>query len=53
MKTIQTMKTNARTPSVMYLIIIISGLFSELFVRFGIIVPGDSPIAIVIDQYRS
>lgn len=42
MKTIQTMKTNARTAGVLYLVIIISGLFSELFVRSGIIVPGDA-----------
>lgn len=45
MKTIQTknlMQTNARTAGVLYLIIIISGLFSELFVRSGIIVPGDA-----------
>lgn len=45
MKTIQTkniMKTNARTAGVLYLIIIFSGLFSELFVRSGMIVPGDA-----------
>ena len=45
MKTIQSvqlMKTNARTAGVLYLIIILSGLFSELFVRSGIIVPGDA-----------
>jgi hypothetical protein len=45
MKTIQSvqlMKTNARTAGVLYLIIIISGLFSELFVRSGIIVTGDA-----------
>jgi hypothetical protein len=42
MKTVQTMKTNARTAGVLYLVIIISGLFSELFVRSGIIVPGDA-----------
>jgi hypothetical protein len=42
MKTIQTIKTNARAAGVLYLIIIISGLFSELFVRSGIIVPGDA-----------
>lgn len=42
MKTIQTMKTNARAAGVLYLIIIFSGLFSELFVRSGIIVPGDA-----------
>jgi hypothetical protein len=45
MKTIQSvqlMKTNARAAGVLYLIIIISGLFSELFVRSGIIVTGDA-----------
>ncbi|MCG6186921.1 DUF4386 domain-containing protein [Maribellus maritimus] len=45
MKTIQSvrlMKTNARTAGVLYLIIIITGLFSELFVRSGIIVPGNA-----------
>lgn len=45
MKTIETKslaKTNARTTGVLYLIIILSGLFSELFVRSGIIVPGDA-----------
>ena len=36
------MKPNARTAGVLYLIIILSGLFSELFVRTGIIVPGDA-----------
>jgi hypothetical protein len=36
------MKTNARAAGVLYLIIIISGLFSELFVRSGIIVTGDA-----------
>jgi len=45
MKTIQTknvMKTNARTAGVLYLLIIITGLFSELFVRSGMIVPDDA-----------
>lgn len=42
MKTIETMKVNARTAGVLYLIIIVSGLFSEVFVRSGIIVPGDA-----------
>ncbi|MFW6257322.1 MAG: DUF4386 domain-containing protein [Prolixibacteraceae bacterium] len=45
MKTIQSvqqMKTNARTAGVLYLVIILSGLFSELFVRSGMIVPGDA-----------
>ncbi|MBN1820070.1 MAG: DUF4386 domain-containing protein [Prolixibacteraceae bacterium] len=45
MKTIQTkntIKTNARTAGVLYLIVILAGLFSELFVRSGIIVPGDA-----------
>lgn len=45
MKTIQSiqqMKTNARTAGVLYMIIILSGLFSELFVRSGLIVPGDA-----------
>lgn len=42
MKTIEIMKTNARTAGVLYLLIILSGLFSELFVRSGIIVPGDA-----------
>lgn len=45
MKTIQSfqlMKTNARTAGVLYLIIIISGLFSEMFVRTGIIVPDNA-----------
>ncbi|MEZ5105817.1 MAG: DUF4386 domain-containing protein [Draconibacterium sp.] len=36
------MKTNARTAGILYLIIIISGLFSEMFVRSAIIVPGDA-----------
>ena len=36
------MKPNARTAGVLHLIIILSGLFSELFVRSGIIVPGDA-----------
>ena len=43
MKTIETKilaKTNARTAGVLYLIIILSGLFSKLFVRPGIIVLG-------------
>ena len=45
MKTIQSvqlMKTNARAAGVLYLIIILTGLFSELIVRSGIIVPGDA-----------
>ena len=45
MKTIQSvqlMKTNARTAGVLYLVIILTGLFSELFVRSGMIVPGDA-----------
>jgi hypothetical protein len=42
MKTIQQMKEYARTAGVLYLIIIITGLFSEMFVRSGIIVPGDA-----------
>jgi len=42
MKTIKLMKTNARTAGVLYLVIILTGLFSELFVRSGIIVPGDA-----------
>lgn len=45
MKTIQSqslMKMNARTAGALYLIIILSGLFSELFVRSAIIVPGDA-----------
>jgi hypothetical protein len=42
MKTIQNMNTNVRTAGVLYLLIIISGLFSELFVRSGMIVPGDA-----------
>ncbi len=42
MKTIQTMKLHARTAGILYLIIIITGLFSEMFVRSGIIVPGDA-----------
>lgn len=47
MKTIQSvqlMKKNARTAGVLYLLIIISGLFSELFVRSGIVVPGDAAV---------
>ena len=45
MKTIQAvqlMKTNARAAGVLYLIIILTGLFSELIVRSGMIVPGDA-----------
>lgn len=42
MKTIETMKVNARTAGILYLLIIVSGLFSEVFVRSGIIVPGDA-----------
>ena len=45
MKTIQSvqlMKPNARSAGILYLIIIISGLFSEMFVRSGMIVPGDA-----------
>lgn len=42
MKTIKLQKTNARTAGILYLIIIITGLFSELFVRSEIIVPGDA-----------
>ncbi|WP_206611025.1 DUF4386 domain-containing protein [Mariniphaga sediminis] len=42
MQSLQIMKTNARTAGILYLIIIISGLFSEMFVRSGIIVPGDA-----------
>ena len=42
MQAIQIMKTNARTAGVLYLVIILSGLFSELFVRSGMIVPGDA-----------
>ena len=38
----QNMKRNARTAGVLYLVVILSGLFSELFVRSGIIVPGDA-----------
>ena len=33
---------NARTAGVLYLIVILTGLFSEMFVRSGIIVPGDA-----------
>ncbi|MGQ8337183.1 DUF4386 domain-containing protein [Sunxiuqinia sp. A32] len=36
------MKTNARTAGVLYLIIILTGLFSEMFVRSTIIVSGDA-----------
>ena len=42
MNTKNSAKVNARTAGVLYLIIIISGLFSEVFVRTGIIVPGDA-----------
>jgi len=42
MKTTQQLKTNARIAGVLYLIIIVSGLFSEVFVRSGIIVSGDA-----------
>lgn len=42
MKTTKLMKTNARTAGVLYLVIILTGLFSELFVRSGIIIPGDA-----------
>lgn len=35
-------KINARTAGVLYLIVIVSGLFSEMFVRSGIIIPGDA-----------
>jgi len=45
MKTIQAvqlMKTNARAAGVLYLIIILTGLFSELIVRSGMIVLGDA-----------
>ena len=35
------MKTNARMAGVLYLIIIVCGLFSEVFVRSGLIIPGD------------
>lgn len=37
-----TTKINARTAGVLYLIVIITGLFSEMFVRSGIIVPGNA-----------
>ncbi|MCE4564584.1 DUF4386 domain-containing protein [Maribellus sp. CM-23] len=40
--TIEKIKTNARIAGVLYLVIILTGLFSELFVRSGIIVPGDA-----------
>ena len=36
------MKTNARIAGVLYLIIIVCGLFSEVFVRSGLIVPDDA-----------
>ncbi len=36
------MKTNARAAGLLYLIIIVCGLFSEMFVRSTIIVPGDA-----------
>jgi len=39
---IQNVKTNARIAGVLYLIVILSGLFSEMFARSGIIVPGDA-----------
>ena len=42
METIKQLKTNAHAAGAMYLLIIITGLFSELFVRSGIIVPGDA-----------
>ncbi len=45
MNTIQTfrkMKTNARMAGILYLVIIISGLFSEMFVRSGLISPEDA-----------
>jgi len=35
-------RINARTAGVLYLIIILSGLFSEMFVRSGLIVSGDA-----------
>ena len=35
-------KINARTAGILYLIIIITGLFSEMFVRSGIIISGDA-----------
>lgn len=38
----KTAKINAHKAGVLYLIIILSGLFSELFVRSGIIIPGDA-----------
>lgn len=38
----QNMKINARRAGVLYLIVILSGLFSEMFVRSGMIVPGDA-----------
>lgn len=42
MKTIETIKVNARTAGVLYLIIILTGLFSEMFVRSGMIFPGNA-----------
>ena len=36
------MRTTARMAGFLYLLIIVGGLFSELFVRSGIIVPGDA-----------
>ncbi|MFB6343311.1 DUF4386 domain-containing protein [Saccharicrinis sp. FJH62] len=45
MNTIQTVlsvKKNARIAGILYLIIIIAGLFSEMFVRSSIVVPGDA-----------
>ncbi len=41
METIKQLKTNARTAGMLYLLIILTGLFSEMFVRSGIIVPND------------
>lgn len=42
MKTIQSIKSNAHAAGIFYLLIIITGLFSELFVRSGIIVSDDA-----------
>jgi len=41
METIKQLKTNTRTAGMLYLLIILTGLFSEMFVRSGIIVPND------------
>ena len=42
METIKQLKTNAHAAGALYLLIIITGLFSELFVRQSIIVSGDA-----------